>query len=116
MHYLSNKNEKHIEYNLYLSQLKIDNTPLTFLKRGKLVVCLIEFRPLREIEHVLAAVMKIYKPSEIGISIMYGNLNKDYVIIFAWEHSSKILSNHKKFIENGGKFINIFPKLEIISK
>lgn len=79
MHYLSNKNEKHVEYNLYLSQLKIDNTPLTFLKRGKLVVCLVEFRPLLEIEHVLAAVMKIYKPSEIGISIMYGNLNKDYV-------------------------------------
>ncbi len=55
-------------------------------------------------------------PIQVLPSASLYNLNKDYVIIFAWEHSSKILSNHKKFIENGGKFINIFPKLEIISK
>lgn len=43
-------------------------------------------------------------------------LKKDYVIIFAWEHSKKIINNHKNFLENGGKFINIFPKIQIIDK
>jgi SAM-dependent methyltransferase len=40
---------------------------------------------------------------------------QDYVIIFAWEHSEKIINNHSDFLKNGGKFINIFPKFEIIN-
>ena len=38
----------------------------------------------------------------------------DFLIIFAWEHSKKIMDSHKKFSEKGGKFINIFPEIQIV--
>ena len=50
-------------------------------------------------------------PSEM----IYKN-KQDYVIVFAWEHTKKIIGNHKKFFKNGGKFISLFPNFEIIEK
>ena len=50
-------------------------------------------------------------PSEM----IYKNI-QDYVIVFAWEHTKKIIGNHKKFFKNGGKFISLFPNFEIIEK
>lgn len=40
--------------------------------------------------------------------------NVDFLIIFAWEHSKKIIEKHNQFRNKGGKFINIFPSIEII--
>ena len=50
-------------------------------------------------------------PSEM----IYKN-KQDYVIVFAWEHTKKIIDNHKKFFNIGGKFISLFPNFEIIEK
>ena len=47
--------------------------------------------------------------------MIYKN-KQDYVIVFAWEHTKKIINNHKKFIESGGKFISLFPNFEIIDQ
>lgn len=47
--------------------------------------------------------------------MIYKN-KQDYVIVFAWEHTKKIISNHKKFIESGGKFISLFPDFRIIDQ
>tara|TARA_B100000029_G_scaffold501461_1_gene574877 strand:+ start:226 stop:1467 length:1242 start_codon:yes stop_codon:yes gene_type:complete len=38
----------------------------------------------------------------------------DYLIVFAWEHFKKIIKKNEKFSKNGGKFINLFPSIEII--
>lgn len=38
----------------------------------------------------------------------------DYLIVFAWEHFQKIIKKNEKFSKNGGKFINLFPSIEII--
>ncbi|HJX05945.1 MAG TPA: NAD-dependent epimerase/dehydratase family protein [Candidatus Nanoarchaeia archaeon] len=40
----------------------------------------------------------------------------DYVIILAWVHSKSIIKNNRKYLENGGKFITFFPKIEVIDK
>ena len=45
--------------------------------------------------------------------MIYKN-RQDYLIIFAWEHTKKIISNHQKFLELGGKFISLFPSFQII--
>ena len=46
-------NGKHKTYNEILTQLTIDNsTVFEFQKKGKLIICLIEFRPLKEIERL----------------------------------------------------------------
>ena len=39
----------------------------------------------------------------------------DYLVIFAWEHAEKIIKKHQNFIKEGGTFINIIPKLELIN-
>ena len=40
----------------------------------------------------------------------------DYFLILAWIHSNKIINDNKKFINQGGKFITISPKISIIQK
>ena len=90
-------NKKHAEYNKILTQLNFDkNINYKFNKGGKLIITLIEFRCLKEIEYVLSAILKIYKPSEIGLSIMYGNSNKNYIetTFKNWEN---IILIHKNF-------------------
>ena len=79
MEYLDYSNTKKTQYYNILKQLNIDNNEKVFNKKGKLIICLIEFRPLKEIEHVMSAILKSYNPSEIGIAIMYGNKNKIYI-------------------------------------
>ena len=64
--------------NLDLPRITIYDIKHTFNKSGKLIICLIEFRLLHEIEHVMAAILKSYKPNEIGVAIMYGNKNKSF--------------------------------------
>ena len=40
--------------------------------------------------------------------------NPDYLIILAWLHSEKIIISHKKYLKQGGTFLKIHPKIEII--
>ena len=57
---------------------------------------------------------KIVSIGDSPISEKYSNRDdkekkQNYVIVFAWEHTKKIINNHKKFIESSGKFISLFP-------
>ena len=46
---------------------------------GKLIFCLIEFRIMEEMKHVINSILNIYNPSEIGFAIVFGNRNKNFV-------------------------------------
>ena len=73
-------NNRQKDYYSILNELKINkNKEFIFKPSGKLIICLIEFRIQQEIENVMAAVLKVYNPDEIGIAVMYGNKNKDYI-------------------------------------
>ena len=37
----------------------------------------------------------------------------DYVVILAWQHQTSIIERHKKYHENGGKWIVPLPRLNI---
>ena len=38
-----------------------------------------------------------------------------YVFILAWVHSRAIIQNHRRYLEEGGRFITCFPQIEVIS-
>ena len=38
----------------------------------------------------------------------------DYFLILAWIHTDKIIKENRRYLENGGKFIKIFPKIKIV--
>ena len=42
--------------------------------------------------------------------------NIKYIYLFAWRFADVIIGKHKKFLENGGKFIIPLPELKIIDK
>ena len=72
-------NTRHREYNNVLKKIKIKRKP-KFNTQGRLCVCLIEFRNMIEIDYVIRAVLKMYPGDyEIGLSVVYGNKNKDLV-------------------------------------
>ena len=54
--------------------------------------------------------IQVYPTQEI-----YNKRKADYLVIFAWEHSEKIINSHKNFIKGGGTFINILPKFELVN-
>jgi hypothetical protein len=51
----------------------------------------------------------------VSSDIIYEN-RPDYIVIFAWRFADIIMSQHQKFLENGGKFIIPLPNFEIIGK
>ena len=96
MNYLKICNRRHGEYNDVLKKLTISNDYKYLCNTsGKLIVCLVEFRILHEIEHVISAITKIYNDGEIGLAIMYGNINKSYV-----EEKFKNFENIKLIYKN----------------
>ncbi|MFC1665663.1 class I SAM-dependent methyltransferase [Pseudomonadota bacterium] len=50
----------------------------------------------------------VYHPDKI-----YDHM-PDFIIILAWRYYENIVSNHKKYIENGGKFIIPLPTIKLI--
>ena len=56
------------------------SNPPKFNKGGKLIVVLIEYRIMDEIDWVINALLRVYdKPEEIGFSIVHGNVNSKYL-------------------------------------
>jgi hypothetical protein len=39
----------------------------------------------------------------------------DYVCVLAWIHTRAILKNHERYSSGGGRFIQLYPKLEVVS-
>ena len=76
---------KHIinnRYNNYINiikNIKHNRGNINFKNNGKLTICLIEFRIMPEIEYVINSILKVYDPSEIGLTLVFGNINKDYI-------------------------------------
>lgn len=80
-----------------ISKIPAPEFPLCFQKSGKLVICLVEFRIQPEIEWVMNAVMRIYKPEEIGIAMVYGTKNAEYVekLFQNWDNMYLIKTEHE---------------------
>lgn len=51
-----------------------------FNKEGKLIICLVEYRIMDEIDYVINAMLRVYdKPEEIGFAIVFGKTNEKHI-------------------------------------
>ena len=67
---------------IYYNLIKTIPAPIehpVFNTEGKLIIALFEFRAIPQIKHVLNAVLRVYDPKDIGLSIVYGKNNKDFI-------------------------------------
>tara|TARA_Y100001978_G_C23603429_1_gene389910 strand:- start:124 stop:957 length:834 start_codon:yes stop_codon:yes gene_type:complete len=70
---------RRMDYYTIVKQIQSNIKNIKFNNGGKLVVCIVEFREMEEIINVVNCILRIYKPSEIGLCIMHGELNKSFV-------------------------------------
>mgnify|MGYP001173752247 FL=1 len=88
-----------VRKNMYNDMLKSipapENIP-EFNTEGKLIICLIEYRIMDEIEWVINAMLRVYDSKEIGFSIIHGTTNNDYIQerYGNWKNIKLINTNH----------------------
>ena len=79
-----------------------------FYNLKKSISFLVDDNKLRVNLYAPGSKIKILNPSKIL------SHNPKYTILLAWRYRDQILSKNKKYVENGGKFISLYPKIEII--
>ncbi len=77
---------------------------IRFQTSGKLVIALFEFRPLELIKNVVNGILKIYKPEEIGLAIVFGTQNDSFVRDYFKEWSNVILINTGDYNHDGTSY------------
>lgn len=84
-------------YNHLLKNIPSPENIPCFNKGGKLIICLIEYRIMPEIDWVINAVLRVYKSSEIGFSIVYGTKNASYIEerYSKWENIILVNTGHE---------------------
>ena len=70
---------------------------------GKLIICLIEYRIMEEIELVMNAALRVYNPQEIGFAMVHGTHNAEYIKekFGSWENVKFINTKHQN-LDRGG--------------
>ena len=92
---------KYKEYYKLISNIKSPSVVPEFNTKGRLVVCLIEYRIMKEIEYVINALLKVYDSKDIGLSIVYGNINSNYInSLFGKWKNIKLM---EQLLEHNGK-------------
>lgn len=96
--YMNRKNRENI-YNKIISNLKnpYNDFEIEFNESGKIVICLIEYRMLDRIHYVLNALLNVYSPEEIGLTIVCGSSNYEYIyeIVKYWKNVNIINTKHE---------------------
>ena len=63
-------------YTNVLKRIPKPEKPPIFNKEGQLIICLVEYRIMDEIDYVINAMLRVYdKPEEIGFAIVFGKNN-----------------------------------------
>ena len=75
----------------------------TFNVGGKLVIVLIEYRNMEEIEYVMNAALRVYNSKEIGFAMVHGTLNEEFVKqkFGTWENVKFVNTGHDN-LDRGG--------------
>ena len=70
---------------------------------GKLIICLIEYRIMEEIELVMNAALRVYNPQEVGFAMVHGTHNAEYIKekFGSWENVKFINTKHQN-LDRGG--------------
>lgn len=70
---------------------------------GKLLICLIEYRIMEEIELVMNAALRVYNPEEIGFAMVHGSTNETFVKekFKNWKNVKYVNTRHQN-LDRGG--------------
>ena len=79
-----------------------------FYNLKKMISFLVDDNKLRENLYAPGSKIKILNPKEIALH------KPEYILLLAWRYRNQIVFKNKKYIENGGKFVSLYPKREII--
>lgn len=79
-----------------------------FYNLQKIISFLVDDNKLRENLYAPGSKIKILNPTKIA------SFKPKYIVLLAWRYKRQIISKNKKYIDNGGKFISLYPKREII--
>lgn len=85
-------------------------TFLSYFQIGKYLDYIVDDNKQKQNKLTPTDQIKIFPTNEIY------KRKTDYLIIFAWIHTEKIIKNYSDFINKGGKFIKLFPNIEIFPK
>tara|TARA_B110000305_G_scaffold161137_1_gene178308 strand:+ start:15735 stop:17657 length:1923 start_codon:yes stop_codon:yes gene_type:complete len=101
---MNNYNERKQTYFNLIKQIPSPdiNKTISFNNSGKLTVCLIEYRIMEEIKYVLNALLHVYNSNEIGLTIVCGNTNVQYIhtLVQNWENVKIINTKHNNLTRN----------------
>lgn len=93
------KKNRETMYDSVISKIEnpYNDFEIKFNESGKLVICLIEYRILIRIKYVLNALLNVYSPYEIGLTIICGSSNYEYIyeIIKYWKNVNIINTKHE---------------------
>lgn len=79
-----------------------------FYNLHKIISFIVDDNPLRVNLYTPGSKIKILHPSKI---LLY---TPEYILILAWRYKKQILTKNKMYTRNGGKFLSLYPKKEII--
>ena len=79
-----------------------------FYNLHKIISFVVDDNPLRVNLFTPGSKIKILHPSKILLH------NPEYILILAWRYKKQILTKNKIYTKNGGKFLSLYPKKELI--
>ena len=79
-----------------------------FYNLSKFLSFIVDDNKLRVNLYTPGSKIKILHPSKI---LLY---NPKYILILAWRYKKQILTKNKMYIKNGGKFLSLYPRKELI--
>ena len=79
-----------------------------FYNLSKFISFIVDDNKLRVNLYTPGSKIKILHPSKI---LLY---NPKYILILAWRYKKQILTKNKMYIKNGGKFLSLYPRKELI--
>jgi 2-polyprenyl-3-methyl-5-hydroxy-6-metoxy-1,4-benzoquinol methylase len=79
-----------------------------FYNLHKIISFIVDDNKLRVNLYTPGSKIKILHPSKILLH------NPDYILILAWRYKKQILAKNKMYIKNGGKFLSLYPRKELI--
>lgn len=85
-------------------------TLINYLEISKYIKFIVDDNILKQNLYLPITHIKILDPKHIYIK------KPDFILILAWNFADLIISNHKKYLKNKGKFIIPLPKPKIIKK
>jgi len=84
-------------------------TLISQMNLGKVISCIVDDSPDKQNKFSPGDHIPILPSQALAAQ------KPDYVFILAWIHAKRIIENNRAYLEQGGRFIVCFPKIQVVS-